>query len=146
MSAVTIKQAIKTNLDDLVTAGVLGGATIADLKKDPLAGDIARFPHAFLMPPSINSEISDNKSLVRTYVYDIMIVWKAENLASSTALEEAIETVLSKFDNDPTLGGQAMGGVLPVSLAPQPFQHQAQQLIMAIVQIEAKDFTQLTFG
>jgi len=146
MSAISIKQAIKTNLDALVTSNVLGAATTTDLKKDPLSGDIAGFPHAFLMPPSIESETSDNRTLIRTYVYDIMILWDAVNIADATTIEADIEAVLSKFDNDPTLQGTALGGVLPVSLAPQPFQHNARQIIMAVVQIKAKAFVNLTFA
>lgn len=44
MSAVTIKEAIKANLDALVEDEVLGGATITDIKKDPLAADIPTWP------------------------------------------------------------------------------------------------------
>lgn len=146
MSAVTIKEAIKTNLDALVTAEVLGGATTSDIKKNPLAADIPSFPHAFLMPPSIESEVLDNRTIVRTYIYDIMLIWNAENITDATTVEDNIEDVLSKFDNDPTLGGEAMAGVLPVSLAPQPYQHNGKDLIMAVVQIQAKQHVSLTFS
>lgn len=145
MSAVAIKQAIKANLDALVTDEVLGGATITDIKKDPLAADIPTFPHAFLMPPSIESEALDNRTNIRTYVYDIMIVWDAINIEDATTIEDDIEDILSKFDNDPTLNGTSMGGVLPVSLAPQPLQHGGKQLIMAVVQVQAKQDVSLTF-
>lgn len=146
MSAVTIKNAIKTNLDELVTAEVLGGATITDIKRNPLASDIPSFPHAFLMPPSIESEVLDNRTIIRTYVYDIMIVWNAENITDATTVEENLEDILDKFDNDPTLSGTAMAGVLPVSLAPQPLQHGGKDLIMAVVQIQAKQHVSLTFS
>ena len=146
MSIATIKTAIKTNLDELVTVVVLSGATITDIKTDPLNADIGTYPHAFLMPPSVSSEINDNRHLVRTYTFDIMILFKAENLQSTTQLETAIEAVLSKFDNDPTLGGTAIGGILPVSSTPEPFQHQQKQLIMVVVQIEAKELVPLTFS
>jgi hypothetical protein len=145
MSAATIKQAIKSNLDALVTAEVLAGATISDFKKDPLAADIPSWPHAFLMPPSIESQVLDNRSVTRTYTYEIMIVWNAENITDTTTVEEDIEAVLTKFDNDPTLGGTALGGVLPVSLAPAPLQYGGKDLIMAVVQIEAKQHVSLSF-
>lgn len=146
MSAITIKQAIKTNLDALVTSEVLAGATITDIKKDPLAGDIGSFPHAFLMPPTIESEVLDNRTILRTYVYDIMVLWNAENIEDATTVEDNIEAILTVFDNDPTLGGTAMGGVLPVSLAPQPFQHAGKDLVMAVVQVQAKQHVSLTFS
>jgi len=146
MSAITIKQAIKTDLDALVTDGTLAAADISDLKKDPLGADIPGFPYAILMPPSIESSALDNRSLARSYVYEIMIVWKAENIEDATTVENDLEAILGKFDNDPTLGGTALGGILPVSLSPQPIQHAGRDLIMAIVQIKAKDFVQLTFS
>ena len=146
MSISTIKTALKTNLDALVTSTVLGGATITDIKKDPLSVDISTYPHAFLMPPAVESETLDNRTNLRTYTFDIMVLFKAVNLASTTALETAIESILSKFDNDPTLGGTALGGVLPVSSAPEPFQHNGQDLIMVIIQIQAKETVSLTFS
>ena len=146
MSISTIKSAIKTNLDDLVTATTIGGATITDIKKDPLSTDVGSYPHAFLMPPSTESEVLDNRTVVRTHTFDIMLLFKAVNLASTTELETTIESVLGKFDNDPTLGGTAQGGVLPVSSSPEPFQHNGQDLIMVVVQIQAKEVVTLTFS
>lgn len=145
MSAVAIKQAIKTNLDALVTSGVLSAATISDFKKDPLSADTALYPHAFLMPPSIESETLDNRTNVRTYTYDIMILWDGQNITDSTTVEEDLESILDVFDNDPTLNGTAMAGVLPISSAPQPMQHTSKQIIMAVVQIQAKQHVSLTF-
>ena len=145
MSAVTIKNAIKANLDELVSSNVLGGATTSDIRKSPLAADIPSFPHAYLMPPSIESENTDNRTINRTYTYDIMILWNSENIADATTIEDNIEAILDKFDNDPTLSGEAMGGMLPVSSSPQPFQHNGKDLVMAVVQIQAKQFVSLTF-
>lgn len=145
MSAITIKAAIKTNLDALVTAEVLAGASTSDFKKDPLSADIPAYPYAYLMPPAIESEALDNRTNIRTYIYDIMLIWNAENIDDATTVEEDIEAVLSKFDNDPTLQGTAMAGVLPVSMAPQPFQHTSKQLIIGIVQIQAKQHANLQF-
>lgn len=146
MSATSIKTAIKSNLDALVTSEVLSGATTSDIKQDPLSADIPSFPHAFLMPPSIESEALDNRTNIRTYIYDIMVIWNAENISDATTIEADIEAILDKFDNDPTLGGTAMAGYLPVSLAPQPFQHGGKDLIMAVVQIQAKQHVSLAFS
>ena len=129
-----------------MTSTVLGGATITDIKKDPLSVDISTYPHAFLMPPAVESDVLDNRTNLRTYTFDIMVLFKAVNLSSTTVLETAIESMLSKFDNDPTLGGTALGGVLPVSSAPEPFQHNGQDLIMVIIQVQAKETVSLTFS
>lgn len=145
MSLANIKNNIKTHLDDLVTDTVLAGATITDIKKDPLSMDIARFPHAFLMPPSIESVVEDNRGVVRTYTFSIMVAWNAENLASDTEVETAIEAILTEFDNDPTLGGYANGGVLPVSSSPMPIQHGGKDLVVAFIELQAKAYVSLTF-
>jgi hypothetical protein len=145
MSAVAIKQAIKANLVALVSSGVLKGIAMSDLKKDPLAADIPAFPYAFLMPPSIESEALDNRTNIRTYTYDIMVLWNAQNITDATTVEDDIEGILDEFDNDPTLGGTAMAGVLPISAAPQPFQHAGKDLIMTAIQIQAKQHVSLTF-
>ena len=140
-----IKNAIKANLDALVTDQVLGGATITDIKKNPLDADIPSYPHAFLMPPGVESEVLDNRTNIRTYTFGIMVLFNAENLASTTELEEMVEAILNKFDNDPTLGGTALAGMLPVSSSPAPFQHNGKDLIMVEVQVQAKEYVTLGF-
>ena len=146
MSSVDIKNAVKAVLDTLVNDVVLASASITDIKRDPLAADFPSFPHACVMPPAIESEPLDNRSNVRTYTYDVMVLFNAENLADATALEETVEAILDKFDNNPTLSGTAMAGVLPVSSAPQPFQHNGRDMIMVVVQIQAKQHVSLTFN
>jgi hypothetical protein len=146
MSISAIKSAIKTNLDELVTATVIAGATITDIKKNPLNADISTYPHAFLMPPSVQSEANDNRSIIRSYSFDIMFLFRAENITSTDEIEEAVESILNKFDNDPTLSGTALGGVLPVSSSPEPFQHNGKDLIMVVVEIQAKEVVTLTFS
>ena len=91
-----IKNAIKANLDALVTDQVLGGATITDIKKNPLDADIPSYPHAFLMPPGVESEVLDNRTNIRTYTFGIMVLFNAENLASTTELEEMVEAMSPK--------------------------------------------------
>lgn len=145
MSILQIKQAIKTNLDALVTDGDLAGATITDIKKSPLAADIPNFPHAYLMPPAVSSSVIDNRSNMRTYTFSVLIVQNAENLATTADIENLVEAVMDKFDNDPTLQGTARGGMLPVSSAPEPFQHNGKDLITFVVVIEAKADVDLTF-
>lgn len=144
MSIQLIKSAIKSNLDALVP-GTLGGAEISDIKKNPLAADIPAYPYAFLMPPAVESEVLDNRTITRTYTFGILVLFNAENLASTTELEEKVEAIMGAFDNDPTLGGTANGGVLPVSSAPEPFQHNGKDLIAVELQIKAKEPVTLTF-
>lgn len=145
MSLASIKAAIKTDLDALVTDQVIAGATETDIRKNPLDSDIATYPHAFLMPPSIESQALDNRTLTRSCAFEIMFLFQAEDITGTTELETKIEAILTKFDNDPTLGGTAMGGILPVSSAPEPFQHAGRDLIMVVVEITAKYLVTLTY-
>lgn len=145
MSISAIKTRIKLDLDALVTATVLAGATITDIRKSPLSADIPNFPHAFLMPPATDSEVLDNRTIIRTHSFDIMVLFNAKNITTTDQVEIAIEAILTKFDNDPTLGGTALAGVLPTTSAPEPFQHGGKDLIMAVIQIKAKEHIDLTF-
>lgn len=142
----TIKNAIKTRLDDLVASGDLGGASITDIKKGPFSDDVAGYPHAFVMPPAVESEVLDNRSNVRSYTFVVMILFQAEDLASTSQLEDTIEKVLNKFDNDPTLGGAAMAGMSPASSAPAPVTHGGRDLIVVEVAVQAREHVTLTFS
>lgn len=146
MSIATIKAAIKTNLDALITDGVLGGATSSNIKQDPLNNDIGTYPHAFLMPPGIESEVFENVSVIRTHTFDVMVLFQAEDVSTTADLETKIESMLTKFDEDPTLQGTADGGVLPVSSSPEPFQHRGKDMIMVVLQIQAKEHVRLTYS
>lgn len=141
-----IKAQIAVNLANLVTDGVLGGYTTTDLKHDPLKADIPNFPHAYLMPPAVASAVSDNRSMLRTYTFDVVVIQNAENITTSSEIETLVENMMNEFDNDPTLGGTALGGVLPVSSSPQPYQHSGKDMVMFILRIEAKAVADLTFS
>lgn len=146
MSISTIKQAIKTHLDQLVTDGVIAGSASMDIKKSPLSADIPVFPYAYLMPPSVASESLDNRSNLRTYTFSILFIQNAENITTTDEIETMIEDVMDEFDNDPTLGGTARGGILPVSSAPVPLQHNGKDMITFVVALEAKADVDLTFS
>lgn len=145
MSIASIKSSIKSNLDALVSDGVLGAAIETNIKHDPLNVDFGAFPHASIMPPSTESEVLDNMHVMRTHTFDIMVLFQAEDVESTADLETKIESMLTKFDNDPTLGGAANGGMIPLSSAPEPFQHGGRDMIMVALQIQAKETVLLTY-
>lgn len=145
MSISTIKQGIKTNLDALVTADVIAGCESVEFKQDPLSENAGIYPYAYLMPPATESEALDNRTVIRTHAFTILFLFQAEDIDSAAELESDIESILSQFDNDPTLGGTALGGVLPVSSAPEPFQHGGKDLIAVEIQIQAKETVALSF-
>jgi hypothetical protein len=141
-----IKQGVKDKLDELVSDNVLGGATITDIRKDPLAADHPNFPHAYVMPPGIESELSDNRTLLRTYTFEVVVLFNADNIQGTTEIEEKVEAILDAFDNDPTLGGEALAGIPPVSSAPVPYQHgsSGKNLIMVVIEVAARGLVTLT--
>ena len=142
----TIKNEIKTQLDALVSSNDLGGATITDIKKDPLDYDIASYPHAFLMPPAMESSILDNRSNIREYSFEIIVMVKADNLSNTTELEETMEAIFNKFDNNPTLTGTALAGISPTSTSPEPIRSKDKDLIIFSVILKARELVDLTFG
>lgn len=146
MSLSTVKAAVKTKLDSLVSDGVIANAANSDIKLDPLSMNVGHYPVGIVMPPSVDSEVLDNVNITRTHTFDLVFIFNAENLDSTNELEGKIEAILNKFDNDPTLGGAANGGVLPVTSAPEPFQHGGKDLIMLVVQLRATETVLLSFS
>jgi len=141
----TIKDAIKTQLDALVTAGKLAGCEQTDMRVDPLGGEIPLTPYAYIMPPSTESESVDNRTLLRKYRFDIMVVVKGENVNTNTYLEELIENLLNQFDNVPTLNGAADGAVEPVTSTPEPLTHKNGSLVVFFITLIAHKTKTLTF-
>lgn len=140
-----IKNSIKSKLDELVVATILGGASESDYVKDVLGADIPAYPYAYLMPPSTSSTAVDNRTLLRTYNFAILVIVKAENISSSTEIETLQENIMNKFDNLPTLNGNADGGVLPASSEPEPVQHQGKQLVIFTINLVVNKTQTLTF-
>lgn len=109
----TIKNAIKAKLDTLVPA-TLGEVQTDDFNLSSIFDrDIAKYPAAFLGSASIEAETFTNRDNLRTLTFEITVVQKGENVTSATNIEEMRETIFNKFDDDPTLGGAADGGVEP---------------------------------
>lgn len=140
-----LKEKIKQQLDILVTAGKLQGCAIVDMRKDPLAGDIPPSPYAFLMPPSTESSVVDNRTLLRTYRFDILVMVKGENINTATYIEELIEAILNQFDNNPTLDGEADGAVEPASSTPEPINHKNGEYTLFFVTLRANRTETLTY-
>lgn len=141
----TIKAALKTKLDALVSAGTLGEVQEDDLRKSIFERDFGAYPAAVLTSPATDSEALDNRDNMRSYFYEVVVFQKADNITSATAIEELIETLLDKFDNDPGLAGTAVGGVFPSTSRPEPALIHGNQLIVFSILIKARGVKQLTF-
>ena len=139
MSLITnIKNAIKTKLDGLVTAGKLGEVQMDDFKLGVFDRDYGKFPVAILTTPSIEGGYLTNRDNLRTHTYEIIVIQKGENIESATDIEDLIETILDAFDNDFTLNGIADGGVEPSSSTPQAVTSRGKSLVAFSVILKAK--------
>lgn len=142
----TIKNAIKSKLDALVVQEILEEVQEDDFKISPVYNrDIAQYPAAVLTCPSIEADTLTNRDNLRTHVFDIVVIEKGENVESVTQVEDLMENILNAFDNDPTLGGAANGGVEPAISTPAPIVSKDKSLIVFVVTIKAKATKDLTF-
>jgi hypothetical protein len=120
--AQNMKNAIITDLEALVTAGVLGSYAADDYTKLSALDRVwGAFPSAIVIPPTVSaSEYADTATNLREYTWDIGVVTTPENLSASdpTYLEGLMDNMLQAFDNDVTLQGMAVGGVSAAVLSP----------------------------
>lgn len=131
----TIKTAVKTHLDALKTAGTLGQVIVDDFKTNPLGGlykNISAYPAAIVGTPGITSGYETNRDNLRSYTFEILVIFKGENVSSITAIEDTIELVLNRFDNDPTLGGAANGATTAASSPEQIITEDGTFILFAI--------------
>lgn len=142
----TIKNAIKVKLDLLVTQDVLQEVQEDDFKVSPVySRDFPQYPAAVLTCPSIEADTLTNRDNIRTHVFDIVVIEKGENITSVTQIEDLMENILNAFDNDPTLGGAANGGVEPAVSTPAPISSKDGSFVIFVVTLKAKATKDLTF-
>lgn len=141
-----VKNAIKTELDLLKTAGTLGEVQMDDFNEHPIFDrDIAAFPLAILTGASIESEAQTNRDNLRTFVYDIIIIAKAEDIDTATDIEELRGKIINQFDNNPTLGGTADGGMEPAVSPAEASSSRGKSYIVFTVTLRVKASEALTF-
>ncbi len=112
---VNIKTKIKAHLEALRVAGTILSWQALNYQQEILNLNISKFPAAVLLPCTESGVEETNRDNLRTYTYDIVILQKGENVRTDTDIETLCEAILDRFDNDPTLGGAANGGVPPTS-------------------------------
>jgi hypothetical protein len=117
-----MKTAIIADLTALVTAGTLGSVIADDYSKiNPLDRNIAATPVAIVLPPLVTTSVyEDVATNLREYMWYIQIADIPEHVSTggSTYIETLMDAVLNAFDQDCTLQGSAIGGVLPAVLEP----------------------------
>lgn len=138
-----IKNAIVTDLQSLVTGGVLGSMAADDYTKlNPLDRTWGKFPAALVIPPTVSqSEYYDVATNLREYTWYIMVITTNDNLPKDdpTYLESLIDNTLQVFDNDVTLQGMANGGVQPAILDPPgPVSSNSVTYVVFYITLKAK--------
>jgi len=114
--------AILTDLNVLVTSGVLKAVIVDDLTKvNPLDRTWPGFPSAVIIPPTLASaDYEDQADNLREYTWCIMVVTTPDNMPKDdpTYLAGLVDNVCAVFDADATLQGTANGGAMPAVLEP----------------------------
>lgn len=140
-----IKTRIKALLDELVVSNDLAEVIVDDFKTSFDKKDIAAYPVAILSTPSVESEILTNRQNVRAYTFEVVVIMKGEDISGTDDVENLMETVLNKFDNDPTLNGKAEGGLEPSTSTPAPVTSGDNSYIVFSLFLRAKAIIDLTF-
>lgn len=99
-----IKQRIYAILQDLVANGTLNQVVLHYNKRLIDLDNIASYPCAVL--PIGYTEASDfetNNDNLRTYVFEIMVIFKADDITEMTEIEELQTALLNAFDQDRSL-------------------------------------------
>lgn len=146
MISVDIKNKIKAHLDALVAAHTIKEVIMDDFKVSPIFDrDIMAYPAAILTGPAIEGAFSTPYDNIRTHSFAIVVIEKRENIEGDpTAVETLIESILDRFDNDPTLGGSANAGLEPASTVPEPVTIRDKSYIYFTVVLKAKAIKSLS--
>src|SRR5258708_21849221 len=125
MNEVDLKNYIQLKLQTLIPAS-LATVVCDDFKTDFLSREVNAFPTAIITPASVDSQATDSNDNVRTYIFDILVVQKGENIQSATDIETLRQTIMDLFDKDLTFSGYATAGVAPSSSKIGAFSHSDQ--------------------
>lgn len=140
-----IKNRIETLLNVLKVAGTLGEVRKEDLKTPFTVLDVSAFPVAIVTPPAIEADFFTNRQNERSYIFQVHVIQKAENIASATDIEDLAESIMDAIDNDPTLGNTSDAGVQPTISQPEPVTSGDSSFIAFTVTIKAKAIKTLNF-
>lgn len=134
----TIKNAIKAKLDGL-TPATLGEVQADDFKlANILDREIAKYPAAILTSPTVEAESLTNRDNLRTFSFDIAVVSKGENITTATQIENLRDALMKAFDDDPTLGGAADGGVEPAISPVEVITSRSKDFVVFVLTLRAK--------
>jgi hypothetical protein len=141
-----IKNAIKDRLLSLERREIIRAVVVDDFRKGILERDYPAFPVAILQTAAIDNETMTNRENFRAYSFDIVVLVKGEDVTDATTVEDLRAAIMDDFDNDPTLGNVADGGVLPSSSPIEPVPLMGGKTFIAFtITIQARAIKSLTY-
>lgn len=146
-----IKEQIRLKLEKLKRAEILNSVIVDDFKKGIYDRDYMAYPVAILQPAAIQNETIMNTANFRTYIFDIVVLLKGEDVQDATVVEELRATLMDEFDSDPTLKDESGnpicdGGVLPASSPVEPIPMMGgKSLLQFVLTLECRAVKDLTF-
>lgn len=147
---VNIKNNIKAILNKLKNEETLRDVQVDDFKTNIFERNFSAFPCAILTTPSIENDALTSSQNIRLHTFEVVVILSGDEVTDPTQVEELIETIINKFDSDPTLKGDgttgvADGGVEPSSSTPEAVVSRGRQLIAFSIFIRARAVKDLTF-
>lgn len=130
-----IKNKISEKLNELIPT-TLAQVIVDDFQPDILEKDLNSYPAAIVSTPLVNSDILTNRENQRAYTYEILVVCKGEDIATSTDVEIIMDAILDKFDGNGTLDGAAIN-VDPATIPNPPLPTPDRSYILFSVFITA---------
>lgn len=117
-----IKQQIIVRLQALVTAGRINSIAELDDNSNPFTIEpSAGYPLAIVAMPRVSSDFEDNRSNLRTYIFDMLFIISPETLADrAEGVEVIMDAILNEFDSTFTLSGAAEAAMLPIEVQTAP--------------------------
>ena len=141
----TIKNAIKSKLEQLQQEGTIGTVVVDDFQSDGfgILKNVGVYPAALVAAGGLEGAYDTNSDNMRTYTFEILIIEKGENVSSPDQVETLMEAIVDAFDNDYTLGGAANGGVEPSGSAAQAVSTPEGSFVIFSIGIRAKGIAAL---
>jgi hypothetical protein len=135
--------AILTDLQTLVTSGVLNSATADSLTKvNPLDRTWSGFPSAVVIPPIVSGNtFEDSVTNLMEYTWYIMVVTTPDNIPKNdpTYLAGLEDNIIQVFNMDATLQGTANGAVFPTIIeSPGPVNSGTTTYVLFYVSLKAR--------
>jgi hypothetical protein len=139
-----IKEKIKKEMDELKNSGILKIVELQNYNVDLISQNFSSYPVGILTPPSMSSEVLDNRDNLRTYTMALVVLFNSKNHTNTNFIDETIEQIIDHFDNKITLDGILNGWIEPSSSSPYKVK-ETKDLILVDIFLKIKIVKPLGF-